>query len=212
MLTIKLFTFNPVQENTYVIYNEKGECCIIDPGCYFPNERNELKNFISNERLLPKYLLNTHCHLDHVFGNKFVHEQYKLTLHFHKNEQLVFDNAPASGLMFGLPFEQYQGEVIYIGEQDTILLGDDRLEILFTPGHSPGSISFYCPDQNFVIAGDVLFQMGVGRTDIPGGNFETLENSIRTKLFSLPDRVIVHPGHGPATTVGFEKENNPFLQ
>ena len=212
MLTIKLFTFNPVQENTYVIYNEKGECCIIDPGCYFPNERNELKNFISNERLLPKYLLNTHCHLDHVFGNKFVHEQYKLTLHFHKNEQLVFDNAPASGLMFGLPFEQYQGEVIYIGEQDTILLGDDRFEILFTPGHSPGSISFYCPDQNFVIAGDVLFQMGVGRTDIPGGNFETLENSIRTKLFSLPDRVIVHPGHGPATTVGFEKENNPFLQ
>ena len=212
MLTIKLFTFNPVQENTYVIYNEKGECCIIDPGCYFPNERNELKNFISNERLLPKYLLNTHCHLDHVFGNKFVHEQYKLTLHFHKNEQLVFDNAPASGLMFGLPFEQYQGEVIYIGEQDTILLGDDRFEILFTPGHSPGSISFYCPNQNFVIAGDVLFQMGVGRTDIPGGNFETLENSIRTKLFSLPDRVIVHPGHGPATTVGFEKENNPFLQ
>ena len=212
MLTIKLFTFNPVQENTYVIYNEKGECCIIDPGCYFPNERNELKNFISNERLLPKYLLNTHCHLDHVFGNKFVHEQYKLTLHFHKNEQLVFDNAPASGLMFGLPFEQYQGGVIYIGEQDTILLGDDRLEILFTPGHSPGSISFYCPNQNFVIAGDVLFQMGVGRTDIPGGNFETLENSIRTKLFSLPDRVIVHPGHGPATTVGFEKENNPFLQ
>ena len=212
MLTIKLFTFNPVQENTYVIYNEKGECCIIDPGCYFPNERNELKNFISNERLLPKYLLNTHCHLDHVFGNKFVHEQYKLTLHFHKNEQLVFDNAPASGLMFGLPFEQYQGEVIYIGEQDTILLGDDRFEILFTPGHSPGSISFYCPDQNFVIAGDVLFQMGVGRTDIPGGNFETLENSIRTKLFSLPDKVVVHPGHGPATTVGFEKKNNPFLQ
>ena len=212
MLTIKLFTFNPVQENTYVIYNEKGECCIIDPGCYFPNERNELKNFISNERLLPKYLLNTHCHLDHVFGNKFVHEQYKLTLHFHKNEQLVFDNAPASGLMFGLPFEQYQGEVIYIGEQDTILLGDDRLEILFTPGHSPGSISFYCPDQDFVIAGDVLFQMGVGRTDIPGGNFETLENSIRTKLFSLPDKVVVHPGHGPATTVGFEKKNNPFLQ
>lgn len=212
MLSTKLFTFNPVQENTYVIYNEKGECCIIDPGCYSTNERNELKNFISQHGLLPKYLLNTHCHLDHVFGNKFIHDEYGLSLHFHKNEKLVFDNAPASGLMFGLPFEQYKGDIIYIDESDKITLGEDMLEILLTPGHSPGSISFYCKEQQFVIAGDVLFKLGVGRTDLPGGSFETLMDSIRNKLFPLPDDVVVYPGHGPDTTIGFEKRNNPFLE
>ena len=139
MLSIKQFTFNPVQENTYVVFDEKGECCIIDPGCYFSNERNELKNFIHDKRLQPKYLLNTHCHLDHVFGNRFIHEQYNLPLHFHIKEKLVFDNAPASGLMFGLPFEQYTGEIVYIDEDTVISLGDDHFHVLFTPGHSPGS-------------------------------------------------------------------------
>ena len=212
MLTIKQFTFNPVQENTYVIYHEKGECCIVDPGCYFSNERNELKNFIAQHQLRPKYLLNTHCHLDHVFGNKFVSEEYGLVLHFHANEKLVFDNAPASGLMFGLPFDHYQGKVIYIDESSTITLGDEQLEVLFTPGHSPGSVSFYNKRQGFVIGGDVLFRMGVGRTDLPGGNFDILMNSIRTKLFVLPAAVIVYSGHGPETTIGHEKLNNPFLQ
>ena len=212
MLSIKQFTFNPVQENTYVVYNEKGECCIIDPGCYFPNERNELKNFISQHRLLPKYLLNTHCHLDHVFGNRFVHDEFGLPLHLHEKEKLVLDNAPASGLMFGLPFDPYKGQLVYIGESDTITLGEDRFEILFTPGHSPGSISFYCAEQQFVIAGDVLFRMGVGRTDLPGGNFETLLQSIRSKLFVLPGQVIVYSGHGPQTTIQYEKRHNPFLQ
>ena len=212
MLTIKQFTFNPVQENTYVIYGEKGECCIIDPGCYFTNERNELKNFISDRGLRPKYLLNTHCHLDHVFGNKFIHDEYGLTLHFHRNEQLLFDNAPASGLMFGLPFDQYKGEIIYLEDGTTIELEDQSLELLLTPGHSPGSISFYCEAQQFVIAGDVLFQMGIGRTDLPGGDFDTLITSIETKLFVLPDGVVVYPGHGPKTTVGYEKLHNPFMQ
>ena len=211
MLTIKQFTFNPIQENTYVIYHEKGECCIVDPGCYFTNERNELKNFITRHQLRPKYLLNTHCHLDHVFGNKFVSDEYGLTLHFHKNEQLVFDNAPASGLMFGLPFDQYNREIEYIDEEDVINLGEDTIEILFTPGHSPGSVSFYCKAQEFVVSGDVLFNMGVGRTDLPGGNLNTLLNSIRTKLFLLPSTVNVYSGHGAKTTIGYEKTYNPFL-
>ena len=211
MLTIKQFTFNPVQENTYVIYHEKGECCIVDPGCYFTTERNELKNFIAGHQLRPKYLLNTHCHLDHVFGNKFVSDEYDLTLHFHKNEQVVFDNAPASGLMFGLPFDQYTREIKYIDEKDVIKLGEDTIEILFTPGHSPGSVSFYCNAQEFVVSGDVLFNMGVGRTDLPGGNFNTLLNSIRTKLFGLPSTVTVYSGHGAKTTIGYEKIHNPFL-
>lgn len=212
MLTIKQFTFNPIQENTYVIYGEKGECCIIDPGCYFSNERNELKNFINDHHLQPKYLLNTHCHLDHVFGNKFVHDEYGLTLQFHRNEQLVFENAITSGLMFGLPFDQYQGKILYLDESDTIELEGDLLHILFTPGHSPGSISFYHPAQQFVIAGDVLFNMGIGRTDLPGGSMETLVNSIQTKLFTLPPQVTVHPGHGIKTTIGYEMRNNPFLK
>lgn len=212
MLTIKQFTFNPVQENTYVIYTEKGECCIIDPGCYFTNERNELKNFIRQHQLLPKYLLNTHCHLDHVFGNKFVHDEFGLSLHLHKMEKPVFDNAPAAGLMFGLPFDPYTGELIYIDEGNTLTLGDDVFEILFTPGHSPGSISFYCKAQQFVIAGDVLFRMGIGRTDLPGGSFDTLINSIQTKLFVLSGEVTVYSGHGPQTTIDFEKLNNPFMK
>jgi glyoxylase-like metal-dependent hydrolase (beta-lactamase superfamily II) len=211
MMTIKQFTFNPLQENTYVIYNEKGECCIIDPGCYFTNERNELKNFITQHQLRPKYLLNTHCHLDHIFGNKFVHTEYNLALHIHRNEKPVFDNAPAAGLMFGLPFDHYKGELLFIDEKDTIALGDDVFEILFTPGHSSGSISFYCKAQKFIVSGDVLFRMGIGRTDLPGGDFETLINSIESKLFVLPDEVTVYSGHGPETTIGFEKSNNPFL-
>lgn len=212
MLTIKHFTFNPVQENTYVIYTEKGECCIIDPGCYFTNERNELKNFISQHQLRPKYLLNTHCHLDHVFGNKFIHTEYGLFLHLHMAEKPMLDKAPASGLIWGLPFDHYQGELVYIDESNTVTLGDDLFEILFTPGHSPGSISFYCKAQQFVIAGDVLFRMGIGRTDLPGGSFDTLMDSIQTKLFVLPDEVTVYSGHGPQTTIGFEKLNNPFMK
>lgn len=212
MLTVKQFTFSPVQENTYVIYNEQDECCIIDPGCYFGNERNELKEFIQETGLLPKYLLNTHCHLDHVFGNKFVHDTWGLTLHLHEKEKVVLDYAPTSGLNWGLPFDNYKGDLIYLREGDTIRLGEDRFIILFTPGHSPGHIVFYCPEQHFVINGDVLFRRSIGRTDLPGGNFDTLAKSIREQLYTLPGETIVYCGHGPETTVGEEKRNNPFVK
>jgi glyoxylase-like metal-dependent hydrolase (beta-lactamase superfamily II) len=211
MMTIKQFSFNPLQENTYVIYTQKGECCIIDPGCYSNNERNELKNFIYEHRLQPKYLLNTHCHFDHLFGNKFVHQEYGLSLYLNQKEKEVFDNAPMAALMWGFPFDHYKGELLYLDETSTLTLGDDSFEILFTPGHSPGSISFYCRAQQFVVAGDVLFRMGIGRTDLPGGNFETLIDSIQRKLFPLPDDVVVYPGHGPSTTIGYERKHNPFL-
>ena len=211
MFTVKEFTFSPVQENTYVIYNESVDCCIVDPGCYFSNEREELQHFIDEQGLRPKYLLNTHCHLDHVFGNKFVHDTYGLTLHIHQKEKLVLDYAPESGKMFGLPFQNYQGDLIYLQDGDEIKLGNDVLSVLFTPGHSPGSISYYCEAQNFIVSGDVLFNMSIGRTDLPGGDFDTLINSIRNKLFVLPDDVLVYSGHGPTTTIGYEKKNNPFL-
>ena len=211
MLTVKQFTFSPIQENTYVIYNEQGWCAIVDPGCYFANERNDLRTFVEEQALTPKFLLNTHCHLDHVFGNKFIHESYGLNLHIHPMEKAVLDFAPVSGQMWGLPFENYQGTFVYLNEGDTIQLGEDLLEVILTPGHSPGSVCYYCRAQQFIISGDVLFRNSIGRTDLPGGNFESLINSIRKKLFNLPDEVMVYSGHGPETTIGYEKKNNPFL-
>src|SRR5580765_3130802 len=170
MLQIKLFTFNPVQENTYVLSNEKDACCIIDPGCYFGNERRTLEEYISDQKLNPKYLLNTHCHLDHVFGNKFVHDTYGLTLQLHEKEKIVLDHAPESGLRWNMPFENYRGELQFLKEGDVVMLDDDEVKVLFTPGHSPGSISFYSEANKFLIAGDVLFRMSIGRSDLPGGD------------------------------------------
>lgn len=211
MLIVKHFTFSPVQENTYVIYNEQGWCAIVDPGCYFTNEQRELKNFITQQGLTPKLLLNTHCHLDHVFGNKFIHDQYGLTLHIHPDEKPLLEYAPLSGKQWGLTFENYEGPLSFLSEGDTVVLGDNVFEVLFAPGHSPGSICFYCRSQRFIISGDVLFRRSIGRSDLPGGNLETLLNSITQKLFLLPDDVIVYSGHGPETTIGYEKKNNPFL-
>ncbi len=212
MLTVKRFIFNPVQENTYVLYDGKDACCIIDPGCYFPKEKETLESWLKDQQLVPKLLLNTHCHLDHVFGNKWVAHKYGLQLQFGENEQPTFDFAPRSAEQWGMPFEQYGGEIVYLGEGDRILIGKDELEVLFTPGHSVGHVVYYNRAEGFIIGGDVLFRLGIGRTDIPGGDSETLLKSIRKKLFTLPSETIVYPGHGEPTTIGYEKEYNPFLR
>ena len=211
MLQIKVLTFNPVQENTYLLFNEQNECIIIDPGCYYDNEKEALTVAIDKNNLRPVMLLNTHCHLDHVFGNKFISEKYKLALHLHNAEEQMLKMAPASGLMFNLPFDNYAGEFIFLNEGDTITLGTDRLEVIHAPGHSPGSICFYCKEQKFIIGGDVLFYNSIGRTDLPSGNHEDLIRSIKQKLFKLPPDVKVYSGHGIETSIGYEKENNPFL-
>jgi len=212
MLTVKAFSFNPVEENTYILYNEKKECCIIDPGFYFPAERERFKGFIEETNLLPTLLLNTHCHLDHVFGNKFVHDTWGLSLHIHEKEKQMLDVAPASGEMWQLPFENYEGELIFIKDTSGIKIGNDELEVRFAPGHSPGHVCFYDEADGFAISGDVLFHGSIGRTDLPGGDFHTLINSIQTRLFTLPDETKIYCGHGPMTTVGFEKMNNPFVK
>ncbi|MEO6637549.1 MAG: MBL fold metallo-hydrolase [Ginsengibacter sp.] len=211
MLQIKVLTFNPVQENTYLVFNDNKECIIIDPGCYFDNEKEELTIAIAQDNLSPVMLLNTHCHLDHVFGNKFIAEKYTLTLQLHKAEEEMLRMAPASGLMFNLPFDNYAGEFIFLKEGDIITLGNDKMEVIHAPGHSPGSICFYCKEQKFIVGGDVLFNGGIGRTDLPGGSHEQLLSSIREKLFLLPDDVKVYSGHGVETTIGYERKNNPFL-
>lgn len=212
MLTVKVFSFNPVQENTYILYNEKKQCCIIDPGCYFPEEEHKLKSFIDQNALKPVLLLNTHCHLDHVFGNKFVHDQWGLILHIHEREKLVLEMAPATGELWQLPFENYEGKLVFIPEDSTINIGDDELEIRFTPGHSPGHVCFYDEAEGFAVSGDVLFNGSIGRTDLPGGDFDTLISSIQTQLFMMPDETKIYSGHGPMTTVGLEKMNNPFVK
>ncbi|MGZ5253752.1 MAG: MBL fold metallo-hydrolase [Flavitalea sp.] len=211
MITIKQFTFSPVQENTYILFNEEKECIIIDPGCYSSQERNQLKDYVVEQGLQPKYLLNTHCHLDHIFGNRFVATTFGLVLHIHPNEEKVLSMGPTFGDMWGLPFQNYEGDLVFLKEGDTISLGKDLLEILEAPGHSPGSICFYNRKQQFIISGDVLFNGSIGRTDLPMGDFDTLINSIRTKLWPLHDEVVVYSGHGVSTTIGKEKRTNPFL-
>jgi len=211
MLTVKRFIFNPIQENTYVVYNGKDACAIIDPGCYFPEEKQALSHWLRETRVHPNLLLNTHCHLDHVFGNKWAAEHYNLELQIGEKELPTFNFAPESGIRWSMPFENYKGNILFLKEGDDIVMGTDILEVLFTPGHSVGHVVFYNREQGFIIGGDVLFRMGIGRTDLPGGDHALLIKSIREKLLGLPGDVIVYPGHGEPTTIGFEKENNPFL-
>jgi glyoxylase-like metal-dependent hydrolase (beta-lactamase superfamily II) len=211
MLQIKSFTFNPVQENTYIIFHSSGACAIVDPGCYYDSEREALAAFIDQKALKPILLVNTHCHLDHVFGNKFVAETWNLPLHLHPLEQKLLEMAPASGLMYNLPFDNYSGPLNFIKPGEELKIGDEELKILLTPGHSPGSLSFYSATSRFVISGDALFSGSIGRTDLPGGNHEQLIESIKSQLLTLPDETVVYSGHGPETTVGREKKENPFL-
>ena len=212
MLKIRSFVFSPIQENTYLLFDEFNNCAIIDPGCYFDAEKDELVGFIQKSGLQAKMLLNTHCHLDHVFGNKYIAETYNLVAHIHQKEKPILEMAPASGLMYDMPFDNYSGEFIFLKEGDKITIGHDELAVIEVPGHSPGHICFYCAKQNFLIGGDVLFNHSVGRTDLPGGDHEQLIKNIKEKLFVLPDETIVYSGHGPATSIGEEKRFNPYLQ
>lgn len=212
MLTIKSFTFNPVAENTYILFNEVKEAIIIDPGCYFDEEKQKVKTYIESNGLKPVQLLNTHCHLDHVFGNKWVYETYGLELFLHPDEEQVLNFAPQSAKMWGLPFENYEGPLHFLENDDLIKLGDNELKVLLAPGHSPGSICFYCKEQKFLIGGDVLFRDSIGRTDLTGGSFSVLTQSIQHQLFVLPEDVTVYAGHGEITSIGYEKKNNPFLK
>ena len=211
---IKL-TFNPFQENTYIVYDDSKECVIFDPGCYTSQEQQQLVEVLEQHELKPVRLINTHCHLDHIFGNKFVAETYQLPLEIHKGELPVLEAAPQSAMMFGISFPGGQlsptpGKFLEAGE--TVQFGQTSLDILFTPGHSPASISFYCAAARFLIAGDVLFYESIGRTDLPGGDFDTLIQSITQQLFPLGDDVVVYAGHGPETSIGYERRHNPFVR
>lgn len=213
MIHVEVFTFNPLQENTYVLTNEKRQALIIDPGCYFTDEERTLQNYLANGGFTPVQLINTHCHVDHVFGNSFIAKQYNLELFIHPAEEIVLQVQPHFAAQFGLSFSNnYKGKLHFIKGGDVFLLGDDKLLILDTPGHSPGSISLYSKEQNFVISGDVLFKESVGRTDFPLCDAAQLQQSIRTQFYTLPEDTIVYPGHGTTTTIGHEKMYNPYVK
>jgi glyoxylase-like metal-dependent hydrolase (beta-lactamase superfamily II) len=210
-MQIKKFTFNPIQENMYIIYDETKECIIIDPGCYFHHEREELVDFISENNLKPIKLINTHCHLDHICGNKYVAETWGLKLEASFLDEYNLERSIQAGKLYNMPIEPSPPIEVDLKEGDEIRFGNSLLTILFTPGHSAGSLSFYSEEHQILIAGDVLFRMSIGRTDLPGGDFDTLISTIKTKLFILPEETIVYSGHGDETTIGDEMKNNPFL-
>jgi hydroxyacylglutathione hydrolase len=211
MINIKQFTFNPYQENTYVLFDETGECVIIDPGMYEPAEQNEFVAFIKSAGLKPVQLLNTHCHIDHVLGNKFVFDNWGLKPRFHRGELVILQAIPGYAPQMGIRYELSPDPEHFLEESGSLTFGNSKLDLIFAPGHSPAHLCFYSEADNFLIGGDVLFYNSIGRTDLPGGNHEQLIQSIRENLFVLPDDCKVFPGHGKSTTIGYEKKTNPFL-
>lgn len=213
MVDVVGLTFNPFQENTYIVFDQTKECIIFDPGCFDAAERKQLQDKLKELDLTPVRLINTHCHIDHVFGNRFVATEYGLPLEIHRGEVPVLEAIPQVAAMYGIPYaEPSPSPERFIEAGDIIEFGETRLRSIFTPGHSPASLSFYCEEDQFLIAGDVLFYGSIGRTDLPGGDHDTLIASIKNKLLPLGDDVKVYPGHMQPTTIGFEKANNPFLR
>ncbi|HYF69016.1 MAG TPA: MBL fold metallo-hydrolase [Ohtaekwangia sp.] len=210
-MQIRSFEFNPLQENTYVLFDDTKECVIIDPGCYDQHEKDTLTDFIDSNALVVKAIWNTHCHIDHVLGNAFLKFKYKTQLYIHPKDEPVLKAVKVYAPNYGMAAYQEAEVDGYFEEGQTLTFGNQVLDVLFVPGHAPGHVAFYNKASKMLIAGDVLFYNSIGRTDLPGGNYETLVHSIHQKLFTLPDDVIVYPGHGPETSIGFEKRTNPFV-
>lgn len=211
MITVHYFIFNAFQENTYILYDETKECVIIDPGCYSNEEEQTLVNFITKNDLTPVKLLNTHCHIDHVLGNSFVASKYNIGLEIHENDLPTLHATPEYGHTFGFNIDKSPEPTTFLRDGDTVKFGNSELEVLFVPGHSAGHLVFVGRDEKFVINGDVLFQGSIGRTDLPGGDYNTLIQSIKAKLLTLDDDFTVYSGHGSSTTIGYERASNPFL-
>lgn len=213
-MEIKTFEFNPLGVNSYVLSDETGECVVIDAACYYPDEKAQLINYILDNELVVKHLLNTHLHFDHIFGVNALSSYFGIPVASHDGDEILLDNVKAQMKMFGIPDndDDYVPQIgISLKEGDKIVFGNQTLKVFHIPGHSPGSIVFYNESKGSVFCGDVLFRGSIGRTDLIGGNFEELVNGIQTKLFVMPDKTKVYPGHGPSTTIGFEKKNNPFV-
>lgn len=209
----EVFTFNPVQENTFVLYDEStGECAIVDPGCFNDAEFEQLKGFISAYDLKPVKLINTHCHFDHIFGVERCRAEWNLKWEAHPGDSFLVSGATSKAAMFGIKIASIQPVDVELQDNSEITFGKVALKAIHVPGHSPGSICLYNEESKTLIAGDVLFRGSIGRTDLEQGDYDTLINGIEAKLMTLPEDVKVYPGHGPSTTIAYEKANNPFLQ
>jgi hydroxyacylglutathione hydrolase len=211
MLQLHSATFNPFSENTYIIHNAEGACWIVDPGMYDASEHAAFNAFIAQHGLKPQGIINTHAHLDHIFGVQALMDKYDIPFALHPLEGPVLAGAKGSAMLFGMRMDTIPQPTQVIKEGQPLMLGTDTIEVRLAPGHSPGSVVFYYAKGGWAVGGDVLFAGSIGRTDLPGGNHEQLLQSIRTQVFTLPDETVIWPGHGPETTVGVERRSNPFL-
>lgn len=212
MLKIHSFTFNPFQENTYLISNENNECLIVDPGMNSLEEAKEITSYIEQNQLKPIKITNTHTHLDHILGVDYLKQKYNIPFGIHELEKPVLSGAVGSAMLFGFDFKEAPKVDFYIDHDTAFSFGSQKLEVRLVPGHSPGSIIFYSPENKFAISGDALFNGSIGRSDLPGGDAPTLIKSIQAQLYTLPDDTVIYSGHGPSTTIGQEKRSNPFVR
>lgn len=211
MIKIKKFVVNPLQENSFILSDETGECIFVDPGYFYDEEYDEIREYISENNLTPVKIANTHCHFDHIMGVEFVRSEYNIPLCAHPDDAFWIERAVDQGQMFGFDMKPVRPIDIFFNEGEKITFGNSELKIIHVPGHSPGHVVFYNNENNFLMGGDVLFYGSIGRTDLPGGNHQQLISAIQEKLFALPGETKVYCGHGPETLLGFEKTNNPFL-
>lgn len=213
-MRVKSFEFNPLGVNTYVLHDETKEGVVIDAACFYANEKEELLRYIHDQGITVRHLLNTHLHFDHLFGVNLVSSRFGIPLSCHQGDAFLLEDLPRQLQQFGLPpvDSELKPEIgKFLNEGDRIKFGNQTLEIFHIPGHSPGSIVFYSVSNGCLFGGDVLFHSSIGRTDLYGGSYDDLVNGIHEKLFTLPDETVIYSGHGPSTTIGYEKKNNPFV-
>ena len=211
-MKIHKFVFSPISVNTYIIESNSGDCAIIDCACFGKDECNTLESFISANKLNPVALLNTHCHFDHIFGNKFVFEKYNLKTQYHKLEESNHSGFIERVMRSGWKLDAQPEPMRYIADNEIIEFDTVSLKALHVPGHTLGSLAFYSEKEGCVFTGDALFAGSIGRTDLHGGDYNTLINSIQTRLFTLPASTVVYPGHGPFSEIGKEISTNPWFK
>jgi len=211
MLKIEKFVVNPLGENSFVMYDETGECIFIDPGFYYEEEFQEIRDFIAENNLTPVKIVNTHCHFDHIMGVEFIRNEYGIPFQAHTDDAFWVERVVDQGRMFGFEINLVNPIDSFLTEKGMVKFGNTELQVFHVPGHSPGHVCLYNSGAGVLVAGDVLFYGSIGRTDLPGGDYQTLISNIKNKLFALPDETVVYCGHGPETKLGFEKRTNPFL-
>ncbi|MCX6249347.1 MAG: MBL fold metallo-hydrolase [Bacteroidetes bacterium] len=212
MITLQKFVFNTFFVNSYLLYDESRDCILVDASCQEEFEKEQLADFITSNKLNLTHNICTHCHVDHVLGNEFIASRFGILPEYHQKGEPFFLNIREIADSLGFTISMIPRPKGYLTEGDRIKLGSHVLKVLYTPGHAEGSICLYQEEQKFIITGDVLFRDTIGRTDLPSGDYDQLIKSIREKIFTLADDVIVYPGHGPETTIGYERLNNPFVR